>query len=321
MRMAKQEPSLVLELQQLAADSSVAVSDLLRKALIVAAKLNLAEFRGWINSELNGYENSDTVPEYRKVHASLRLKNPYHGLVPFVIDMPQLVAQICEISIMQPVGELHELLQKGEDGTPLVIPFSHGQMATLMKMQEEAQGFYLEPVRTIARSQVAGALDGVRNKILAWSLELESEGVLGTGLSFSNEEKARAAASPTVNNFFPERMHMGDYYSAGQAGAMGPGAKAHDMHFQQIWQQQPQPIDLDRLAAELAQLRTSMKESGSTPEHDIATAEVARAESAAKARDGGGVLRHLQAAGKWAWETANKIGVALVVEAIKQSMK
>jgi hypothetical protein len=40
--------SLVLELQQEAMNPGVKVSDLLRKALVVATKLNVNEFKQWI---------------------------------------------------------------------------------------------------------------------------------------------------------------------------------------------------------------------------------------------------------------------------------
>ena len=44
---------------------------------------------------------------------------------------------------------------------------------------------------------------------------------------------------------------MGDKYIAGQIGAQGPGAHAHDMTFNQLWSQSGQSIDLQALATEL----------------------------------------------------------------------
>ena len=57
--------SLVEELQRDALDSSVSVLDLLRKALVVATKLNIDEFKEWIELELKGYSGQETVPDYR----------------------------------------------------------------------------------------------------------------------------------------------------------------------------------------------------------------------------------------------------------------
>jgi len=56
-----------------------------------------------------------------------------------------------------------------------------------------------------------------------------------------------------VTNFFVKGLHMGDNYSAGQAGAMGPGAQASNMTFQQIWNQTQGSLDLQQLSKELEQ--------------------------------------------------------------------
>jgi phosphoribosylformylglycinamidine (FGAM) synthase-like enzyme len=72
-----------------------------------------------------------------------------------------------------------------------------------------------------------------------------------------------------------------DTYSAGQAGAMGLGAHAHDMTFQQIWNQTKDDLDLSALVAGLSQLRQAMREQEVSAEHDIAIGEVAAVEAAA----------------------------------------
>jgi len=58
------ENSIVLELQRDAVDGATRVSDLLRKALVVARKLSIPEFEAWINQELSGYEQAQ-APAYR----------------------------------------------------------------------------------------------------------------------------------------------------------------------------------------------------------------------------------------------------------------
>jgi hypothetical protein len=45
--------SVIVELQREALDRNVHVSDLLRKALVVARNLALTEFQSWIELELN----------------------------------------------------------------------------------------------------------------------------------------------------------------------------------------------------------------------------------------------------------------------------
>src|SRR3546814_17115873 len=85
---------IVLQLQELASDSSQDLGDVLRKALTVATKLRLEEFRKWTSCELNGYADPKLLPEYRIVKGDLRVHNPIHGLMPFLIEDPQLAAGI-----------------------------------------------------------------------------------------------------------------------------------------------------------------------------------------------------------------------------------
>ena len=46
--------------------------------------------------------------------------------------------------------------------------------------------------------KLATVIDAVRTMILNWSLKLEEEGILGEGLSFSEEEKQKAATSTQI---------------------------------------------------------------------------------------------------------------------------
>ena len=119
-----------------------------------------------------------------------------------------------------------------------------------------------------------------------------------------------------VQQFFVEEIHVGDHYSAGQTGAMGPNAQASSMTFQQIWNQNPASMDLAALQEELSLLGDAMRRDSSEPEHDIAINEVAAAEAAARNGDGPSALEHLKKAGRWAWDVATKIGVSVVAAAV-----
>ena len=48
------------------------------------------------------------------------------------------------------------------------------------------------PFRRVSQIQVATITDRVRNIILDWALELESRGIVGNGMTFSQEEQRRA---------------------------------------------------------------------------------------------------------------------------------
>ena len=115
-------------------------------------------------------------------------------------------------------------------------------------------------------------------------------------------------------------LNMGDSYAAGQAGAMGPNAHAHDISFHQINAEQLGQLDMRTLAVELSSLRREMKQLATEPEHDIAVGQIAAAETAVKKGETSTLLGHLKSAGKWAFDVATKIGVNVASEAIKRSM-
>jgi hypothetical protein len=119
---------------------------------------------------------------------------------------------------------------------------------------------------------------------------------------------------------FAKEVIMGDKYEAGQAGAMGLGAHAHDMNFNQVWNQFGNSIDLPLLATELSKLRAELKEKATDADHDIAVGSLALAEQAAKKGDGSKTLEYLARAGKWALDAATQIGTSIAAEAIKKSL-
>jgi len=111
------------------------------------------------------------------------------------------------------------------------------------------------------------------------------------------------------------------YHISGQVGAVGPNSRADHNTFNQIWNQSKDSIDLSKLAEELAQLRTAMKQDAEDDvEHDEAVAEVGKALKEAKSGNGSKVMEHLKASGTWALDTATKIGTSVAAEVIKKSM-
>ncbi len=111
-----------------------------------------------------------------------------------------------------------------------------------------------------------------------------------------------------------------DVFEVGTAAAVGPGARAADVQFNSVWDENRSSLDLVQLARDLAELRAALKNEASSPEHDLAIAEVARAELAAKDQDGPKALERLAAAGKWAFEVASKIGTTVAAAAIKAAI-
>lgn len=187
---------IIIQLQELASDSSHDIGDLLRKALMVATKLDLDEFRVWILAELNGYAGTsvESLPAYRIIQGDLRVHNPFHGLQPFIVPQ-DLHESITKIRVTESVASLCELAfgtRRGE----ITYQFPPEAERILMSMQGDfAQ---LRPLRVVGANKLIAILNTVRTRILEWALSLETEGILGDGLSFSASEKQAAMNSQNI---------------------------------------------------------------------------------------------------------------------------
>jgi len=190
--------SVVLELQRDALDPNVRVSDLLRKALVVAQKLSLTEFAQVIDAELKGYRGEDDIPSYRELSGEVRGLNPVRGWVPVMFENRDLADSLSKRSCYQSIAELEHLLDNQPEGSELHIPFPQDVQLKLSR----GFGFPTQVSLFVQRTEIIGIIDTVRNIVLNWALKLEEDGVLGEGLSFSPEEKHIAAQSPqNVMNF------------------------------------------------------------------------------------------------------------------------
>ncbi|MGI6460130.1 MAG: hypothetical protein ACOX5J_08525 [Candidatus Hydrogenedentales bacterium] len=187
--------SLVLDLQRLASESKEKLSDLLRKALVVATKLGLDDFRTWIECELKGYPAVE-VPQYRVCRSSYHVRNPYHGLQPVIIPDAKLEKAFCEIRITESIESLqHVLDEEGKNGSVgFSIPPEHE-----VQLRRDADLPGMPLVRLVSTNNLSAILDTVRTTILEWALKLEAEGILGEGMSFSSEEKQKAESNPQIN--------------------------------------------------------------------------------------------------------------------------
>jgi len=134
------------------------------------------------------------------------------------------------------------------------------------------------------------------------------------------EFEAKYLASQSERQPHNKEIVMGDKYVTGQAGAVGPGAQAHQITFTQLWSQVESDIPLNRLGPELALLRKAMKNEATGPEQDVAIGAVAAAEQAANNGSGPKTLELLRSAGKWGLEVAEKIGVGVATAAIKSAL-
>ncbi|HET9533305.1 MAG TPA: hypothetical protein VFQ92_23325 [Blastocatellia bacterium] len=121
-------------------------------------------------------------------------------------------------------------------------------------------------------------------------------------------------------NFRIGEFTMGDKYNVGQAGAVGPHSHAHDMNFNQIWNQMSGDVSPAQLADDLAKLREALLKEAKEPEEYSQIGAVASAEVEAKNGQGSKALEYLSKTGKWVLDVATKIGTTVAAAAIKESL-
>jgi hypothetical protein len=182
---------IVSELQELAANGNTSISELIRKARMVATKLKLSEFNEWLGHELHGYPSNAKVPDYRVIDGDLRARNPVNGvLMPIRFDA-ELTEKISRVEILQPIGTLEDLLNA--EAESLQVPLTPRELQFVHRLMDDFHRSWVLPFRLVSPTQVTTIVDGVRNRILDWALELESKGIVGNGMTFSQDEQKKAA--------------------------------------------------------------------------------------------------------------------------------
>lgn len=195
--MSKSLP-IVIQLQMEAADANVSVSALLRKAKIIATKLDLPDFLEWIDNELNGYNGA--VPDYRKVYGSPQAFNPYHGWQPILFENAQHREVFSFAPIGQAIGSLEKTVSNTESSGRLQFDYPPEMKQRIVNALHTNTDVRL----ILSLGSAHGILDAVRNSLLEWALKLEKAGITGHELSFSQQEKKEA--QPVTQQFFAQNI-------------------------------------------------------------------------------------------------------------------
>ncbi|MFZ2322631.1 MAG: hypothetical protein WAV89_02925 [Ignavibacteriaceae bacterium] len=208
--------SIILELQKEALDNNVSISQLLRKALVVAKKLNVEEFIDWISYELNGYDDLEKLPKYRKVGGQVMVHNPYHGWQPVIFGSKEESELMSSKNIFSPISEIENLCENQSDNSVISYSLPDGMTKSLMKST-----LGMVPYFIINESQFHSIIDSVKNIVLNWSLKLEDEGIVGENLTFTEDDKQKASApvyniqnfTGVIGDVSESNLQIGDYNS------------------------------------------------------------------------------------------------------------
>lgn len=203
-------PALVTELVNAAIDQNTSVADLLRRALVAARRLGVPELTDWISAELNGYHTNE-LPEYRLLRGTPICEGELGGWMPLEVRDPEMYEKMTQARIATSIPELEQLA--ADRGSSLVVFYPQKIELRLMAAMKPRT----RPAIQVAATQVLGVISLVRDRILQWALDLEGSGVLGEGMSFTQEERQIVAQ---------QHYHFGDV-SGSQIQIGSAGANQH----------------------------------------------------------------------------------------------
>jgi hypothetical protein len=174
--------TLLHQIQMEAVDGEYDLASLLRKCRILAQRLNNADLKSWVVNELEGYRAQDDLPDYRLLSQALLLGHYFGSFgaearnvqIPTSAVLEEFRESIIGLRVTQGVREIQEQIANSEKGALRIAvpPEAHAAIRNMQIREDMVLG---SVVKIVSTSFLQGILDNVRNRILNFTLELESE--------------------------------------------------------------------------------------------------------------------------------------------------
>jgi hypothetical protein len=172
--------TLLREIQASSTESNVSIGNLLRKAKMLAARLQNPEFSQWVDHELNGYPDRESLPPYRiigvLVQGHLIGAGGYHQLKSVPLMTTRLPKELSRFGspayLTKPIVEYASLLDGDSDGElrapwPQEIAVKYGAAGY---NEMECLGAW----QLIGRNQIFGMIEAVRNRLQDFAIQIEA---------------------------------------------------------------------------------------------------------------------------------------------------
>lgn len=199
---------LIESILQEITDSSKPLSNALRKSKVLANILKNRDLELWINSELNGYQNDQPVPDYRKfsIHAKGKFQNIAETItviIPSICleDKYKEWATIAEIR--ESVDSIDDFLRSEQ--VDFGIPWPGDLIPLLQKKPILENHTITSGWKVITRSNFLNIQNTVRTKIMDFVLELKNQNPEFGDFDFlsSADDSLVMEANQVILNHFP----------------------------------------------------------------------------------------------------------------------
>ncbi|WP_375364348.1 abortive phage resistance protein [Klebsiella grimontii] len=210
--------SAVTELQSLAENVETDILTLFLKAKSIAMSMEDNDFLEWLNCEINGYQVTGTIPDYRvgvgKISAwDVELKRTLD--FDFGKATPEQINVFSTYKIANPISTIIELAEKRVEWQ-LMMPLE------LKNILLKEQGKGIELYWDIHIGKIQGILFAVRNKIHDWATLVITKSGAQDVTMLANDKVVSVMTVNNINNF------NGNVHNAGAIGAGNTG----DIHQQ-----------------------------------------------------------------------------------------
>jgi hypothetical protein len=191
---------LLNEIVDLLMNESGSLNEALLKTKVLLHRIGQKELVGWVNDEINGYEDVETVPPYRQLEARVigNITNSRFRYSNYTLPVMHLDPHIRDFLQKAPMGQslgvLETLVGDGKDSLRTPTP------PELLSALSEALGGYtvVDAWSQIQQSQVRQILIEVRSRLLDFVLALQDE----IGDSMTDDDAKKATARLDVAGLF-----------------------------------------------------------------------------------------------------------------------
>ncbi|AXC31682.1 TPA: abortive phage resistance protein [Klebsiella michiganensis] len=210
--------SAVTELQSLAENVETDILTLFLKAKSIAMSMEDNDFLEWLNCEINGYQVTGTIPDYRvgvgKISAwDVELKRTLD--FDFGKATPEQINVFSTYKIANPISTIIELAEERVEWQ-LMMPL---ELKNIL-LKERGKG--IELYWDIHIGKIQGILFAVRNKIHDWATLVITKSGAQDVTMLANDKVVSVMTVNNINNF------NGNVHNAGAIGAGNTG----DIHQQ-----------------------------------------------------------------------------------------
>lgn len=217
--------NLLTDIEAAAIDSTVPITDLLRKCMVLAARLKHEEFSQWVSRELNGYADTDHLPPYRRFPRGPSLGHFSGGFGAELKNAPIPLGHLPEkvrtrITVHEASDTLAALdaMAKSEGG--LRWPWPADMVAYVAEFHPMYDHYRLmDAWCPIPLGAMKGVTDSVRSRILEFVLAIQAE---DPDAGESQPSAPPPLPMPSVSHIYNTTIY-GGHANVGNAGPSSIG--------------------------------------------------------------------------------------------------